>query len=144
MKHGHQPTPSDQPRGEPPTVGSGVKPPPAKNDGSPSAPPPMQYMVVSDRWDGEGEEPYGRVGELLTFLAADRGWEVVAVTGPYADDQTKYLMARRRPDPAIAQPMMLCGYCEHFFDPSDKRSHIPNPRYSPSCPACSMERLSTS
>jgi hypothetical protein len=38
----------------------------------------------------------------------------------------------------------VCGYCDHFFDPSDKRCHIPNPpdlRYPPSCPACSIERF---
>jgi hypothetical protein len=79
----------------PPKSGSGVKPPPALS--------PMQYMVVSDRWDGKGKEPIGRVGQLLTFLAADHGWEVIAVTGPYSDGHTEYLVARRRPHDPINQ-----------------------------------------
>lgn len=40
---------------------------------------------------------------------------------------------------------LVCGYCEHFFDSRDKRCHImsgePDPRYPPSCPACTMMRL---
>ena len=39
----------------------------------------------------------------------------------------------------------VCGYCDHFFDPGDERAHVPqdgDPRYSPSCPACTMMNLS--
>lgn len=38
---------------------------------------------------------------------------------------------------------MHCGFCDHFFDPTDKRAHITSsedPRFSSSCPACTIER----
>lgn len=43
----------------------------------------------------------------------------------------------------MADPV-ICGWCDHFFDPTDKRSYIPDPpdpRYPPRCPACTREQL---
>jgi hypothetical protein len=39
---------------------------------------------------------------------------------------------------------VTCGWCKHFFDPTDKRCYIPatpDPRCPPCCPCCTMERL---
>jgi hypothetical protein len=40
---------------------------------------------------------------------------------------------------------IVCGYCGHFFDSSDKRCHImsgpPDHRYPPTCPACTIQTL---
>lgn len=38
---------------------------------------------------------------------------------------------------------ITCGECEHFFDPSDKRSFISTatPPHPPLCPACAIETL---
>jgi hypothetical protein len=39
---------------------------------------------------------------------------------------------------------VVCGECDHFFDPSDKRSFVPNPpdpRYPQLCPACTIQTL---
>lgn len=42
----------------------------------------------------------------------------------------------------MTETKTICGRCDHFFDPSDRRCHIPNPpdpRYSPTCPACTIQ-----
>lgn len=40
--------------------------------------------------------------------------------------------------------MMVCGWCGHYFDPSDKRCFIPGPKSKRStltCPACELHPL---
>lgn len=41
-------------------------------------------------------------------------------------------------------PRLVCGSCDHFFDPADKRHYrgMNDPRYPPRCPACTIEELS--
>lgn len=50
----------------------------------------LRYLVVRPPVGGE----IGKVGELLSFLAADRGWEVLDMVAHH-DGTTEYLMARR-------------------------------------------------
>jgi hypothetical protein len=54
---------------------------------------PMEYIVV--RPDRRRTRKIGAVGNLLTHLAADRGWELQFVV-PLPNGNCEYVMSRRR------------------------------------------------